>query len=607
MKRFIRYPYLLLVLLACALPSSLLLATPKLKIETLMSPPTWALLERELIRASAAACEEFFAHYFDERGYLLCVTRWGGDDGPDDAIENCALWPELHALGAPDVVRQMYLKAVEGHVRQYTEAKTVQVPMARDGMYYKEFPVMFDWQHNAEGLRVFNAMGLSDPQDANYLRRVRRYAGLYMNEDPGAPNYDPKLRLIRSMINGSRGPMLRKATALDWAGDPIEVKHRFPRLVHGEDSYEQMLAHFKDYNDVAGDHPLNLLSTTLALNAYMATGERKYRDWLLEYVDAWRERMIANNNIIPSNVGLDGKIGGETGGKWYGGTYGWGFSPIVPQTGQLAHRNRVPWSFIGFMNAYLLTRDDKYVEAWRKQADAINAQVKVENGRNLYPHMHGDKGWYDYTPEKFNAYALEAYFLTMKKEDRERVSRNEWLEFLEGRDPAFPEKALRRDLERVRSRVQALRKDETTPDTRLADDPLEFNPAVVGALMQLMWGGLPPDVRARTLFSNLRYFDPVKRRAGIPEDVAALIEQMTGESLTVTLVNVSQVASREVVVQAGGYAEHQFDSVEWNGQTIPLNARAFQVRLEPGAGGKLTLKLRRFVNQPTTVLPWERN
>jgi hypothetical protein len=83
------------------------------------------------------------------------------------------------------------------------------------------------------------------------------------------------------MINGSRGPMLRKATALDWTGDPIEVKNRFTRLVHGEQSYEQMLAHFKDYNDVAGDHPLNLLSTTLALNAYLATGEQKYRAWLL--------------------------------------------------------------------------------------------------------------------------------------------------------------------------------------------------------------------------------------------------------------------------------------------------------------------------------------
>ena len=110
----------------------------------------------------------------------------------------------------------------------------------------------------------------------------------------------------------------------------------------------------------------------------------------------------------------------------------------------------------------------------------------------------------------------------------------------------------------------------------------------------------------RTLFSNLRYFDPVKHRAGIPEDVAALVEQMTGESLTVTLVNLNQTASREVVVQAGGYGEHQFDSVEWNGQTMPLNAREFQVRLEAGAGGKLALKMRRFVNQPTTVFPWER-
>ncbi len=606
MNRFTRYTCLLLALLGSAFPPTLLLAAPKLNIETPMSPPTWALLERELLRASTAGCEEFFARYFDERGYLLCVTRWGGDDGPDDAIENLAMWPELHALGAPDIVRQMYLKAIEGHIRQYTEAKTVEVPMARDGMYYKEFPVMFDWQHNAEGLRVFNAMGLSDPQDANYLKRVRRYAGFYMNEDAGAPNYDPKLKLIRSMINGSRGPMLRKATALDWTGDPIEVKNRFTRLVHGEQSYEQMLAHFKDYNDVAGDHPLNLLSTTLALNAYLATGEQKYRAWLLEYVDAWRERMAANGNVIPSNVGLDGKIGGETGGKWYGGTYGWGFSPIVPQTGRAENRNRVPWSFIGFMNAYLLTHDDKYVEAWRNQADTINAQVKVENGRNVYPRMHGDKGWYAYTPEKFNAYALEAYFLTMKKEDRERVPRDGWLEFLEGRNPSFPEEALRRDLERVRSRVQSIRKDETTPDTRLADDPLNLNPAMVGALMQLMWGGLPPDVRARTLFSNLRYFDPVKHRAGIPEDVAALVEQMTGESLTVTLVNVSQTASREVVVQAGGYGEHQFDSVEWNGQAVPLNAREFQVRLEAGAGGKLTLKMRRFVNQPTTAFPWER-
>ena len=98
--------------------------TPTFRIETPMSPPTWALLDRELLRANTDACREFFARYFDDRGFLLCFERWGGDDGPDDAIENCNDWPLLHALGAPDVIRQMYRKAWEGHLRQFTLAKT---------------------------------------------------------------------------------------------------------------------------------------------------------------------------------------------------------------------------------------------------------------------------------------------------------------------------------------------------------------------------------------------------------------------------------------------------------------------------------------------------
>ena len=223
---------------------------PKLSLSAPMSPPVWALLERELLRANADACEEFFARYFDDRGFLLCVERWGGDDGPDDAIENCNDWPLLHALGGSDRVLRMYKRAWEGHLRQYTLAKTTDVPFARDGMYYKEFPVMFDWLHHGEGLTVFNLQGLSDPDDPAFQRRVRRYAGFYMNEDPVSSNYDAQHKIIRSMFNGSRGPLLRKATAVDWAGDPIEVKHRF-RLGHGEESYEQMLAHFKDYNDMS--------------------------------------------------------------------------------------------------------------------------------------------------------------------------------------------------------------------------------------------------------------------------------------------------------------------------------------------------------------------
>ena len=55
-------------------------------IDTPMSPPEWALLERELLAANSAACEEFYEKYFDERGFLLCVERWGGDDAQNETI-----------------------------------------------------------------------------------------------------------------------------------------------------------------------------------------------------------------------------------------------------------------------------------------------------------------------------------------------------------------------------------------------------------------------------------------------------------------------------------------------------------------------------------------
>ena len=283
-----------LIVLASALPADP--PAKPLAITTPLSPPTWALLQRQLLAANAAACREFYAKYFDERGWLLCVERWGGDDGPDDAIENCTDWPILHALGGHDDVLKLYKKAWEGHLRQYTLAKTKDVPFARDGMYYKEFPVMFDWLHNGEGLAVFNLQGLSDPYDRKFRQRVRRYAGFYMNEDPDAPNYDPKHKIIKSLFNGSRGPLLRKATALDWAGDPFEVGNRF-KLGHGERTYQECLDHFNDYNDIVGDHPSNLMTTCLAANAYMLEHEPKYKAWLLEYVDAWLERMKTNGGI----------------------------------------------------------------------------------------------------------------------------------------------------------------------------------------------------------------------------------------------------------------------------------------------------------------------
>ena len=420
-------------------------------IDTPMPPPAWALMEWELIRAQTRGCTEFFAKYFDERGYLECLPRWGGNDGPDDAIENLVHWPVLYVLGGGAHLYDMCQLAWEGHLKQYTEAKTTEVPFTRDGMYYREFPVMFDWVHNGEGLTTFNLHGLMNPRERAFEQRVRRYAGFYMGDDPQAPNYDPEHKIIKSLFNGSRGPMLRKATALDWAGDPLdEVQERFIPL-HGERNFEEMLAHFKDYTDVVGDHPQNMVATALGLNAYALTGEDQYKDWVLEYVEAWRQRTLANDGIIPTNIGLDGTIGGECDGKWYGGCYGWAFTVEVPQTGAMSSRNTHGLGISGFGNALLLSGEQQFVDVWRQMIDTINANGKEIDGQMMYPHMHGDEGWYEFQPGRYAQGAQEVYYWSMDRADLGRLNAESgWFGFLEGRDPAYPEAALQADFARLR-------------------------------------------------------------------------------------------------------------------------------------------------------------
>src|SRR5581483_10467636 len=268
---------------------------------------------------------------------------------------------------------------------------------------------------------------------------------------------------------------------------------------------------------------------------------------------AWRQRILNNSGIIPTNIGLDGKIGSAANGKWYGGTYGWGFSVVVPQTGKLAHRNTHQLGIAGFGNAYLLTGDDRWLDPWRQMIDRINAQGKMVDGKMAYPHMYGDQGWYNFTSEKYRHGAEEIWYWSMKEADLQRLPQTGWIAFLQGKDPTFPEQALRQDLATIRQRVALMHADTTTPDTRLADDTLRINPATAANLVRLMLGGLHHGNRNLVLHSRLRYFDPVGRRPGLPEDAAALVEKMAGDQTVVTLVNVSPVHARRVVLQGGSY------------------------------------------------------
>jgi hypothetical protein len=573
----------------------------EIRIDARMASPRWAVLQRQLLAENVPAAQEFYQKYFDERGYLQCFVRWGANDGPDDAFENFNRWPELHALGAADDILRMYSTAHEGLIKQYSDAKTTDVPIARQGMYHKEFIVQSDWMHHGEGLQLFNRMGLSMPMDAKYQARARRFAGLYMDEDPEARNYDPKLKIIRSMQNGSRGPMLRKATSLDWVGDPFDVKQFDAE--HGESTFDQFLAHYEEYTDVVGDHFLNLGATTLATNAYLLAGEAKYKTWLVEYMDAWLDRMRKNGGVIPSYVDLDGRIGGPE-GKWWGNAYGWGFSPINPVTDKREDRNRIQWPIVGFFNALLVTGNQKYVDAWRTMIDAVNSHARIVNGRKEYPTMHGLHGWYGWRDIPWNVGALEVWYWSQKPEDLARVDSRGWVDFLQGENASYPEQAIERDIKSIGQRLDAMHGDHTPPDKRLADNMLDYNPVANESLVQLMWGALMPGRPGGLLNARLRYFDPERRRAGIPEDVAALVSSLSDTRTTVTLVNLNASQPRTVIVQGGGYGEHQLVSVTSGGRKTMINSPLLTVRLAPGAGEELELEMRRYVNRPTVRHPY---
>src|SRR5204863_2987505 len=136
-----------------------------------------------------------------------------------------------------------------------------------------------------------------------------------------------------------------------------------------------------------------------------------------------------------------------------------------------------------------------------------------------------------------------------REDDAKRAGNDPWLDFLNGKNPDYPARVLSGDLARIRSRVAGLRKDTTTPDTRLADDPMKYNPASIHSLLTLAMGGVHPGVGGNSLVARLRYFDPEQRRPGFPRDVGALVERLSADEAVVTLVNINQLHSRTVVIQ----------------------------------------------------------
>jgi hypothetical protein len=598
-------------------PTAARASWPTVVVSDAAPPPEWALWERQLLERLYPAALEFVGHYTRDDGTLIWRDEWPGMDGSDDGYESFYNFPLYYALGGPAEVHSLSRKLWDAVTRQF----------AAYGQVHNEFDAYYDWMHHGESYTYFYFFGLADPTTARERERALRFAGLYLGEDPSAPNYDSQRKLIRSPINGSRGPRFVNS-AEDWVTHrPVLADYPLPYddipNVSSSDAWvddERFPFILQTMNErmMRGDVPLNLTATSLVANAHLYTGDAKYRQWIEEYVAAWMERTNANNGILPDNVGLSGRVGEHMGGKWWGGYYGWRWPHGL--------FNQVEATLIGGANAYLVSGDARYLDLVRSVLDLVEQHSRIENGHRVVPHRHGDDGWYDYRPIK-PAHLVALWSVSQDPRDYQRIVRLTdsterqslayskqkgdwehaiaWLGFIEERNPDYPLQILRATYAESLRRLSVIRSDDSDPKQRNVHHWQQRNPVVLEGLVQLMLGAPNHVYHGGLLHCRVFYFDPVRRRPGLPPDVAALVDRVTPESVSLQMVNLHPTQRRDVIVQGGAFGEHTITGVRHRGRTVATQGKCFQVQLAPGARGRLDIDMRRYDRQPSYARPWD--
>lgn len=612
--------------------------TPPRVIASVAAPnvPLWAILERQLIEQLDGSLQPFVERYLRPDGSV----RW--PDGIDVANRNVAVvrsdafyegvhnWPLYYSLGGGQ-------RALDDASRSWT-GMTAQ--LERMGQVSDEFDNSQDWFHLGEGNLLLYGLFLAEPTSGAWRERARRFADLYLS----APNYDKSRRLITAVRTGTQGPsgLLDDVDPMfQWAAHLIPYGLPYAD-VPGVTSYDALrdpanarrMGKAVQDRSRHGDVVQNLAATSLVTYAYLLTGEPAYRQWVLDYVEAWLDRAKLNGGLVPDNVGLSGTIGENMSGRWYGGIYGWawphGYYSVVQAT------------LIAGANALLLSGDVSYLSMARRVIDnalghaVIEAPGRVDMSLRgnwshrvdsrpddpllLVPYRYGADGWFDYMPPGAT-HATHLWLLSMDARDRERLDdlrarcgyaweevlplRNKtedgheepWLRFLDGANPGYPVVALQQAIARVRHRLDLIRADTTVMESGAADKHhlTGFNPVVTETLLQLTCGAPQVLYNAGLPTMSVAYRDAEAGRPGLPPGVAALVTAIRPNEIEVEMVNLEPVAERRVIVTSGRFGEHLITSVRYTA------ANGAQYPGETGYGGAYGLPDPQVVHRSETM------
>lgn len=360
------------------------------------------MLQRSLIALMNQSEDIILEHYLLPNGEIFWpdIEGFHGYGGVDNAFEGFHRWPLFYLLGGDDRFLDLAQRQYEVLIAQFSRLKVKGSPFppGRDTMLVQEYLPDFDWMHAGEAALYFYLLNLANPSHEKNRERSIRFARFLTNEDLTnedptlpEPSYDAQNKVFRTFAMGSNGPAFHKfdrpyayGTWMDSYGLAF---YDVPGVETMMDLADPETA--RRYGEVYSarlkycDTVTNMLSTSMVTNAYLHTGDGKYKQWVLDYVDGWRQRYAGNGNIMPDNAGPTGVVGETIDGKWYGGHYGWTF----PHGFHFIADAMV----VGGENERLLTGADGRLQWVREQVEMLlERAIEDEDGCLLLPMKYAD-------------------------------------------------------------------------------------------------------------------------------------------------------------------------------------------------------------------------
>ena len=514
--------------------------------------------------------------------------QWPGIDGSDDGYEAFANLALLYCLGGEEELDAVSRRQWEAVTRQFTEFGTV----------HDEFDGAYDWMHHGESSQILYFLGLANPHDAADRCRSLKFSELYIDEAAG--NWNAKLKMIKSPLNGSRGA-LTTTTEIDWCTHrdnlsdylcPFEdhpalamLPPSRPRnsvapdgeawdvsLDWNDDAIMDGIIEQFNARQTSGDVPLNLLATSLVTHAFLLDPPDKaeHKAWVLEYLGAWEDRAAANAGILPDNIGETGVAGEHMGGKWWGGYYGYRWPHGV--------FNLLESILVAGCNACLLSHGDSNAfTLYRQQCDLLWSLglEGADDGIFRIPARHSDAGWCDYREPKeiqgFDRNLVLLYHCTQRADDLQRLTRlpgaregwpldsqnmgkggtypaTSWHAYVTGKgNTEYPLDVLEATLDENERRVQQLKDDDgrTSHVTQWAS----LCPVCPHGLLQLICGTPGAVYHGGLVHARLMPFDPVAKRPGLPPGVALLVHTVQLGRAVCSVVNTDAQSERILILQ----------------------------------------------------------